>query len=491
MIITLLRHQWKAFWRSRSAGKNVAMQIFMAFIVLYFLSAAIFAGLSLGAIIKQLFPGQDAVKIFCGFILYYFFVDMLIRFMWQELPTLSVQPYITQNIQRSQLSRFLNIRSLFTFLNLLPLVLFIPFAASEISAAYGVTASAALVTSIVSLTLFNHFIILFIKRKTIINGWWLVGFFLFIVLLMGAEYLKIISVSNFSSAVFLYLLQKPWLCIVTAIMALAAFYNNNKFLLKNLYIEELSAGSKEKQSAEYTWLQRFGLTGELIGLDLKLILRNKRPRSTAFLSVALLFYGFIFYKPEFIEKDMLGTLLIGGAFVTGIFIISYGQFLFAWQSNYFDGLMAANVSIKQYIKGKFILFLAVSTISFLLVSFYGFLSWKIIVLQVAAYSYNIGFNSVLSVYLATRSYKGLDLSKSASFNYQGTGATQWLAGLIFIFFGAVIYLPFSLLFNAWAGVLAIGLFGLINLLLQEWWIDKLTKEFSKRKYRILEGFREK
>jgi hypothetical protein len=28
-------------------------------------------------------------------------------------------------------------------------------------------------------------------------------------------------------------------------------------------------------------------------------------------------------------------------------------------------------------------------------------------------------------------------------------------------------------------------------LLQDWWIDILTKEFMLRKYKILEGFREK
>jgi len=492
VIITLLSHQWKSFWRSRSAGKNVAMQIFMAFIVFYFISAAIFAGLSLDIIIRKLFPGQDSIKIFCGFILYYFFIDLLFRFLWQELPTLSVQPYIVQNIHRSQLSRFLNIRSLFTFLNLLPLILFIPFTLSNVSNTYNSPASAALIICIISLTLFNHFLILFIKRKTIINGWWLVGFFLLIALLLGGEYFKIISLTNVSLAAFTYLFSKPWLCVVPVIMAFAAFYNNNNFLLKNLYIEELSTSSKEKQSTDYKWLQRFGITGELISLDLKLILRNKRPRSAALLSVALLFYGFIFYKPEILKNDAaLGSILLGGTLITGIFIINYGQFLFAWQSNYFDGLMSANISIKQYIKSKFILFLSVSTVSLLAVSFYGFLSWKIVVVQLAAYFYNTGFNSVICVYFATRSYKGLDLTRSASFNYQGTGASQWLSGLVFMLIGTVIYLPFALLFNAWAGILAIGLFGLINLLLQDWWTDQLTKQFLKRKYRILEGFREK
>src|SRR5688572_28057222 len=100
MIATLLTHQWKAFWRTRNAGKNLAIQIFMAFITIYFLLVAIGIGFFLLDLIKNVFPGEDPVKVFSGFILYYFCFDIITRFMIQELPTLSVQPYLLQNIRR-------------------------------------------------------------------------------------------------------------------------------------------------------------------------------------------------------------------------------------------------------------------------------------------------------------------------------------------------------------------------------------------------------
>ena len=120
MILTLLSHQWKAFWRSRSAGKNLAAQIFMGFIILYLLACAIVLGFSFRRLLPELFPGQDVIRVFCGLILYYFLADILLRFQVQELPVLSVQPYLAQNIRRRQLVRFLNVRSVFHFLNLLP-----------------------------------------------------------------------------------------------------------------------------------------------------------------------------------------------------------------------------------------------------------------------------------------------------------------------------------------------------------------------------------
>jgi len=127
VIYTLLGHQWKAFWRSRSAGRNVAMQVVVGIIVLYLLAVALLLGLSLTSLLQLAFPEQDSIAVFCSFILYFFATDILIRFLLQDLPTLTIQPYLTRNIKRRQLILFLNIRSLFSFFTILPLLLFAPF----------------------------------------------------------------------------------------------------------------------------------------------------------------------------------------------------------------------------------------------------------------------------------------------------------------------------------------------------------------------------
>jgi len=55
----------------------------------------------------------------------------------------------------------------------------------------------------------------------------------------------------------------------------------------------------------------------------------------------------------------------------------------------------------------------------------------------------------------------------------------------------VIYVPIALLAGSWWGIFAVGLVGLISLILRDWWIDWLVGQFNQRKYLILEGFREK
>lgn len=491
MIYLLLSHQWKAFWRSRNAGKSIAIQIFIGFLTLYFLAVALILGFTLGKIIKQVLPGQDVVTAFCGFILYYFSFDILLRFMLQELPTVAVQPYLAHNIKRKQLVNFLNVRSLFTFLNLLPLILFIPFSITTIGKAHGGLVALGFVISIVALCVSNHFLILFIKRKTVISSWWMVGFFVAVVLFMAGDYFQIFSVQKVSTYLFTALLQHVWFCIVAIGLAVLSFINNSNFLFNNLYVEEMTKSSKAKTSSEYTWLNRFGNIGDMIAVDLKLIFRNKRPRSLLMLSVIFLAYGFIFYKAEYFAKNMLGMVLMGGIFITGMFMASFGQFLFAWQSVHFDGIMASNINIKTFIKSKFYLLTAFSTVALLLSLPYGIINWRIIPIQIAAYFFNVGIHAIICIYFATRSYKGLDLSKAATFNYQGTGAAQWIYSLAIFLIGGIIYLPLGFLVNPWAGIIALGTLGLISFLLQDWWMDFLTKQFMLRKYKILEGFREK
>ena len=88
MTLTFLIHQVKAFWRSKSLGKSIAMRVVMGLLILYLLVNILVAAFFLDKILVETFPGQDILKMFNSFILYYFFMDLLMRFQLQELPTL-------------------------------------------------------------------------------------------------------------------------------------------------------------------------------------------------------------------------------------------------------------------------------------------------------------------------------------------------------------------------------------------------------------------
>jgi hypothetical protein len=201
-------------------------------------------------------------------------------------------------------------------------------------------------------------------------------------------------------------------------------------------------------------------------------------------------YGLLIYKPELIKDDAFGLMLFAAIMMTGISILTYGQFMFAWQSSHFDGLLTNKIDFKDFIKAKFLLFSISSTLVTILASFYGFMSWKLLLLHLAAYLYNIGFGSVVVLYFATFNYKRLDITKSASFNWQGVGASQMILGLPFILLPILIYLPFGKLDHPFWGLFAVGAFGLVMLLLRNFWVNLIVRKFEKQRYKIAEGFRE-
>ena len=490
MLLTFLEHQRKSFWRGRNKGAGIVSRVVMVILMGYFILVAIGAGLFMEPLIRKIFPQADVLAVFNGFVLYYFMFDFLIRIQMQELPTIAVKPYLHLNVRRRSIVNFLNLRALFSPFNFIPAFLLLPFCLSYISSNAGGTTALLYVVAIVSGIIFNNYLVLYLKRRSISNILFVAAGVAIIGALAALEYFKLISISTLANDIFATLSRLPATVLGFILLAVAMYFINARYLRRNLYLEELSRKEEPKASTDYPFFNRFGKAGELAALELKLILRHKRSRSSLFMGLVFLAYGFLFYKAPLIENDQFASMLFAAVFITGITVIMYGQFMFAWQSAHFDGILANKISLHDFIRAKFLLFTIGCTIIAILSTFYGLLSWKLLLLHLAAYLYNIGFGTVIVLWFATMNYKRLDLSKGASFNWQGVSAVQWILGIPLLVLPFIIYLPFGVTDHPYWGLIAIALFGLITLLMRNWWIKGLTKILIKKRYKIAEGFRE-
>ena len=489
-ISVFLSHQWLNFWRGRNANKSLILQIITGvFYFLIFLEIAAL-GVALPFLLEETMPGKDPIAIFTSYIIYYFLVGLLVRFQLQELPSLSIQPYLAQNISRKKILRFLNVRSLVHVINFLPLFVFIPFTVVVIVPAYSNTEAICFLIAMFALVINNHFLNMYIKRKSVNHSWFFLAVLLFMAALKGLDYLKVLSFEKASSNLFISFLHYPILCIIPVGLTVFTFLLNNNYLRSHLYIEELASEKKLKTGKNYAFLDKLGDVGDMIALDLKLIFRNKRPKSLVILSGFILFYGFLFY-PKNLATESYTILFLFAFLILGIFISGYGQFLFSWQSSHFDGMMTYNINIHQYIKAKFYLFLTVSTLQFLIASFYGLMSWRILPIQLAAFLYSTGVNSFVTIYAATFNYKYLNLRKSASMNFQGMGAAQWLQSLLILVVPGLVFFLLNKFIGFWAAIISISALGIIGLVFNEMIINWLVLQFNIRKHKILEGFRER
>jgi len=491
MLITFLSHQWKGFFRARGKGTSIAVQIVMGLLILYLLGCALLFGIFMDNLIHHFMPGRQVMEVFNGFILYYFALEFLSRMQIQELPTLAIVPYLHLRIPKRKLVNFLNIRALFSAFNIFPIFLFFPFIYMNVMESYGTFAGLMYMLAVLSLCIFNNYLALYVKRLSISNARFVIAGFLVLIALGLLEYFEVFSIAAVSNQVFTAILDQPLIALIFPIAAIAVFVLNASYLRKNLYMEELHAGEARKTSTDYPFLDRFGAAGQLAALEIKLILRNKRSKSTVSKGLIFVFYGLLFYKQKELADNSFGMMLFAAVFMTGNMVLLYGQFMFGWQSSEFDGLLSNKVSVRTFIKAKLLLFNIASTVLTLVVSLYGLISWKILVVQFAAYFFSLGIAPILVMYMATFNYKAIDMKSGSSFNWQGVGATSMLMSLPIFLIPYLFYYPIKLVAGPFWGLAALGIAGLIGFLTQSFWVGVLVNAFNKRKYKIAEGFREK
>jgi len=490
MISTFFDHELKAFWRSKNTGKSIAVKVFMGLIILYFLAIAAFIGFNLDRILAKSAPNDNIIAGFCGIVLVYYLVDVLMRLQLQELPTLKVQPYLQLPIKRNTVISYLALAAMFSFFNLWPFILFGPFIFKVIAVKLGGLTATVFIISLIALSVFNNYLALYIKRKANLNGWvMLIAAGGFSLLVAGDFVWHLYSLKAVSYLFFGNLIIKPYLVILPVALAVAMYYVNFYYLKANLYLEELSTKKESaKSSTEIPLLNRFGHVGDLIANEVKLILRNKRPRSALIMGLFFMFYGLIFYtNPKMGE----GFKVFVGMFMTGIFIINYGQFMFSWQASHFDGILVSKVKFADFLKAKYLLFTIVSTVAFILTTPYIYFGWRTVLIHFVMYLWNLGINTTIVLYFANRNYKRIDLSKGASFNWEGVGASQLLLSFPLIAFPYVIYWPLSHFGYDNIALAILAILGVAFIITRDFWIKKLEADFYTKRYKIAEGFRNK
>ncbi|SDE16994.1 hypothetical protein SAMN05216464_104209 [Mucilaginibacter pineti] len=491
MISTFISHELKAFWRSRNTGKSIAIRVVMGVLILYLFLNVLFVGLFLNKILESVFPNEELIKSFCGIILIYFLFDLLFRLQLQELSTLRVQPYLHLPVKRNSIVRYLALSGVLSVFNLWPFVLFFPFVFKIVAHDLGMPVALAFCVAIIGLSIFNNYLALYIKRKSNMNGWIFLIAAAVLVLVTTCDFKwHLFSIQNISYLFFGHLITVPALALLPLLLGVVMYYFNFLYLKNNLYLEQLTAHKIKsyKSSTDIPYLSRFGKVGDLTANEIKLILRNKRSRSALIMGLFFMFYGLIFYTNAAYGD---GFKVFVGLFMTGIFIINYGQFMFSWQASHFDGLLVGKIDFADFLKGKYLLFTIVSTVAFLLTTPYVYFGWNVLVIHFVMYLWNIGVTATIVLFFANRNYKRIDLSKGAAMNWEGVGATQLLLSFPLFLLPYVFYGPFAFFKHSNIGLAVLAVIAIIAITTRNYWIKQLEADYKTKRYKIAEGFRNK
>jgi len=491
MFKWFIDHQWKQFKRSTFWQKSVAANIGIGFLVLLMLSYLLMLGILIDKIILGIYPDSDPVVVFNGILLYYFALDLLIRYLMQALPTLTVEFYRHLPVKKSSLVNFVVNKNVLSVLNLMPLLVFIPFAIRGVTAYYSSVQALSWFFALFIMVFANNYLASYIKRQLTSKPAIVAIVGVILISVMVLDYYGLFALSEISAAYFGLFIQSPVYLAIPLVWIIFAYYLNYDFLKKRLYPEEISRKKRSTTDrlSRVRYFESMGLTGELMMLELKLWWRHKRTKSMLYMIPIFILYGFFFYPMEIYLKQV-GMLIFVGVFMSGGLMISYLNYSFGYESNYFDGILTKEIDMEKYIRAKYIIGIATSAICFVLIIPYVYFGIDVLLINLVAFLFNVGFLSYVLLYMATFNKKRMDLAKGAAFNYQGVGAANWLAMVPAFLLPVLIYLPFGLTGNKYAGLLAVGSLGVLGFLFQKQVLRMIYKNFKRRKYIMAEGFRE-
>ena len=491
MIIEFIKLRLRESTRSSVWNKNVVINIILALFMLYMMVCFFILGFVLDRALMKAFPGYDPVEILNRVLLYYFAFELFVRFLMQQTPAISITPFLHLPVKRSSLMHLLLARSAIVPLNYISFVIFIPFAIRAVAVIYsGAAACWWLMTLFLSM-MFVTYLNVYIKRQMVVKPFVALGCGLAFIALIVSDVMGVLSLSKFSSALFGAVLEHPLWVLAPLVLAAGAYLLNYRFLMINSYPEEIDRTVRKKQAAAvqtFGFMSRFGQIGELIGLELKLILRHKRTKAIFYIVPLILLYGFIFY-PNPVYKNSIMWLMLVGIFLSGFMMLAYGNFLVAWEGKFFDGILTRRGSLFDYFRAKYYLLVSFCIICYIITMPYVYFGTRILFIQTVCFLFNVGVSACITIWFAQFNRKRIDLSQGSAFNWQGTGGAQ------FLFMLPVLLLPIIIaaIFN-WIGIGDWGLgvlafLGVTGVLCHKWIIKWICKGYAQAKYAQAEGFR--
>ncbi|WP_445748151.1 DUF5687 family protein [Polaribacter sp.] len=484
MIAHFLKLEWKQYFRSSYWQKSIFLNILLAFFALYFMTSFLIIGIGGYYILKEQFPNQDPLLIVNGFLLYFIIGDLIFRYIMQKLPVMNIKPLLLLPIHKNKIVHFILIKSSFSFFNIVSLFFFIPFSVVLIKEGYDVSGVLGWLFSMILLTQMANFFNFLINK----NNQVLVG--LIVLLFAGylIHYFDVFNLAGFVGSGFDAVYKNPLFALIFLGLLLLLYQLNYKQLRKEVYLDAIiSTKVKEATSVDLSFTNRFGDIAPFIKNDLRLMMRNKRTKSSLWMLLMGLLYGLIFYtQPIYADKDWVFVLV--GIFSTGVFLMNFGQFIPAWDSSYYKMLMSQNIKYERYLKSKFMIMSISVVLLFLLGIPYVYFGWKILAVHFAAMIYNIGVNTHVIMYGGAFNRKKINLDEKAAFNYQGTGAVQWLIGIPLMVFPMALFSLISWLVNFETAVITLLILGFSGIAFHKNLMNFITHKYQESKYKMIHAF---
>jgi len=489
----LRQHQWKAFRRNPMFERNLAVRIFMYFmfglLALEFLSF----GFLLNSLLLKAGSYDRAIDTFNSILPFIFVVDFIIKFFFKTNESMQIAPYLSLPVKRNKLFDFLLRKEFTSFWNFYLLFLVIPFSFMAVTPYFGFFAAVLYILLFFLLCIVNSLVVSIINNFISKSAWFYILAGVRVVMPFFLIFVCKIDLGNYIAQLGDKFLSYNLLIYGAFILIFAALWIINRLQMRDRLYFELQGDKANKISSfsSLSFLDRFGVIGDFINLELRMIIRSPRLKQQVVFAGCLIIglFFFMLYAPNNNLSNNPFVFFLYGIMAIGLMGIIMGQFLFTSESSFFDGLAARKQSLFDLLKSKYILYCSYSllvTLLLLIPAFQGKISGFLLVsllFYVTGPIYFIIFQN--AVYNKTY----LDLFDKGMWNWKGQSGNMLVITMITMFVPVIIMLLLNAFFGATVTYSFMLITGLTFTLTSNRWLSWIYNRFLKRKYNNMEGFR--
>ena len=481
-----LKLNWKEFNRSKSLGGKTVAKVFKWFGIVYVAILSLAWGIILS------WPKEEDVMapfLYINKQLIYGLVYLVVmRYFIQSLPVLNIKPLLLTPLLKKKIVRYVVLKTVPTYFNILPLFFLIPFSISlsqnDEFSALGLIFWNINLVGLIYLTNFFNFL-LNNKRNLI----YVLGAFL--ALIKALDYYSIVDFTIYSEKFFYFFYETPYLALFTWVLVFWLYNYVSTFFYNGLYIDKgIKSKVKEANLEDYSWLDSLGKTAVFIKNDLRLLKRSKRARMAVYMGIGLLFYGLIFQSSE----ELLGSTFtfFGYLFSTGGFLFMFGSFVPSWDSQYYPLMMTQNIEYKEYLNSKWSLMIIGTIISTILASFiYSFFGINAVFAVLAGSAYNMGVNGYLTLWAGAYTKTPIDLNSSSNAfgDKKALNAKTILVGIPQMLVPILVYSFGNLYYDHMTACLLVAGLGFLGIFLKPLAFSLIMKAYKSEKYSTLKAYK--
>ena len=488
MIKQFISLEWKSFIRSASFKTNLALKILMVigafFAILYFLGIGVGAYYLIEKVLKR-----DPLVVVNQFLVFYVVVDLVVRYFLQKMPILNIKPLLYLPLKKNTIINFGIGKTMLSFFNILHAFFFIPFSVVLIYEGHNVLSVIGWHLGVMALIYCNNFINIFVNSKDVV----FVSVLSVIVGLATLMYFNVFDVTIYTSQLFEAFYNLPYFALIPIILTVLLYKLAFNYFKKHFYLDAgLATKVKIGETDNMTWLDRFGSVSTFLKNDIKLIKRNKRSKTTIFMSVLFIFYGLLFFTGAIEAYDGPFWRIFAGIFVSGGFLFSFGQFVPSWDSAYYPLLMSQNIKYRLYLESKWYLMVIATVASTIIASFYLYLGWQAYAAVLAGAIYNIGVNSHIVLWGGAYIKTPIDLTsnKKAFGDKKAFNVKTLLLTIPKLVLPMLIYGAGHLIQGELLGFILIAVCGLLGFLLKNKVFAIIERVYKAEKYKTLAAYKQ-